>query len=112
MPWRCVGRPMAMPVPFAEVRAEIAAQVASLPLQLPAAVVGPELALRTFCHIQGIGRATERRTWRRGIPDWDSFISAPVIDGMGAQRKTEVDTQLRRLHGSLRSGEVRTKRPV
>ena len=34
---------------------------------------------RTFCHIEGIGHATERSLWERGIRSWDALLSAPTL---------------------------------
>ncbi len=73
---------------------------------LPAAVTGPELVLRTFAHLPSIGSATERRLWALGIVDWDAFLQAPHIDGLGAERKATCDAMLGRLRDQVRGGDV------
>jgi hypothetical protein len=34
---------------------------------------------RTFCHIEGIGHATERNLWDRGIRSWEELLSVPTL---------------------------------
>lgn len=47
---------------------------------------------QTFCHIQGIGPASERKLWQRGIRDWSSALG---------------EQDLSRLHPDLSESEQR-----
>jgi hypothetical protein len=48
----------------------------------------------TFVLLQGIGPATERRLWRDGLRDWDSFLNQPRIPGLSPHRKAWYDREL------------------
>jgi hypothetical protein len=54
---------------------------------------------RTFQHIQGIGEATERLIWERGIHHWDDF-RPPLNNRVGVRTRAMVD---RALNESLRA---------
>lgn len=38
---------------------------------------------RTFCHIPGIGRETEKNLWAQGCSDWDTFLQNPAEFNLG-----------------------------
>jgi uncharacterized protein YprB with RNaseH-like and TPR domain len=48
----------------------------------------------TFVLLQGIGPATERRLWRDGLHDWNSFLKQPRITGLSPDRKAWYDREL------------------
>lgn len=61
---------------------------------------------RTFIHLPGVGRATERAIWDAGIADWDDFLAAselpPRIDGS----RERLQALARRARDEYRAGNA------
>ena len=55
----------------------------------------------TFCHIDGIGHATERNLWNRGITSWDHLIQTP--DTVARVSSHEVLNILEKSNDALRT---------
>lgn len=60
----------------------------------------------TFVFLQGVGPATERRFWRQGLLDWQSFIRRPRIDGLSSDRKSLYDHELALAQSEFDSGNL------
>ena len=62
----------------------------------------------SFVLLRGVGPATERRLRRLGIRDWDHFLAAPALDGIGRERKAALDAHLCALSKRLERGDALT----
>lgn len=49
---------------------------------------------RSFIFLPRIGSATEKRIWKSGIPDWDTFLEADKAGPLKGNRKVELDDLL------------------
>lgn len=49
---------------------------------------------RSFIFLPRIGSATEKRIWKSGIPDWDTFLQADIAGPVKGNRKIELDDLL------------------
>ena len=47
----------------------------------------------TFCHVPGVGTATEEKIWATGIPDWDHF-KKPYPDGLPQNRIKTIENYI------------------
>jgi len=54
----------------------------------------------TFCHIQGIGLATERRLWEAGVHGWDDWREPPPVQLTNSNTRT-ITTTLAHSRNSL-----------
>lgn len=61
----------------------------------------------TFLLLQGIGPSTERRLWQAGVSDWESFLLAPSLPSISAERKERYDEVLEEARAHLRAGRSR-----
>ncbi len=61
---------------------------------------------RTFIILPSVGTATERSLWRRGVGDWEGFLSAPRIKGFSEGRKKKLDSLLIEAERFLDSGHT------
>lgn len=59
---------------------------------------------RTFLILPSIGCKTEARLWRKGIADWNDFISTGHIEGLSDARKGMMDGHLERADRFLERG--------
>ncbi len=59
---------------------------------------------RTFIHMQGIGEATERLIWERGIHHWEDFRQ-PLNNRLGARTRAMVDRALNESFRALSRGD-------
>ena len=62
----------------------------------------------SFVLLRGVGPATERRLHRLGIRNWDQFLAAPALAGIGRERKAALDAHLRALSKRLERGDAST----
>ena len=60
---------------------------------------------RTFLHIQGIGDATERLIWERGIHTWEDF-RPPLNNRLGERTRAMVDRALNESFRALARGDA------
>jgi len=55
----------------------------------------------SFIFLDGIGAERERQLWQQGIDSWDSFLSAPSIDGVSPRIKIGHDAAIRRAQRAM-----------
>jgi len=55
----------------------------------------------SFIFLPGIGTTTEQKLWRQGIKDWDAYITADDINGIGAARNEKHTEILQRAKKNL-----------
>jgi len=60
---------------------------------------------RTFLHMQGIGEATERLIWERGIHHWEDFQS-PLKNRLGARTRAMVERAMNESFRALARGDA------
>lgn len=63
------------------------------------------LLTRTFCHIPGIGYATEKSLWAEGCADWDTFLRDPHAFHVGAPGTEAVVRGVSESKAKLERGE-------
>jgi uncharacterized protein YprB with RNaseH-like and TPR domain len=61
----------------------------------------------TFTFLQGIGPTTERRLWKEGLLDWESFLKQPRIAGLSPDRKSLYDRELALAQSEYEAGDLR-----
>jgi uncharacterized protein len=59
------------------------------------------LLRRTFIHVPGIGKTTEKSLWKQGCEDWDAFLSAKATFATGSADKGEVRSLIERSCAAL-----------
>ena len=61
----------------------------------------------SFCHLPGIGVASEKRLWASGIHTWDDLLAAKTSDlPFSGRRAGIIHQQLERSRSALASGDV------
>lgn len=55
----------------------------------------------TFSFLDGIGTTREQRFWEQGITDWDSFINASDVNGLGDSRLEDYSSFLQKAKKNL-----------
>lgn len=60
---------------------------------------------RTFCHVQGIGRETEKSLWAQGCADWPTYLTEPDRFSVGGAAREIVRGTLERSAEALESKE-------
>lgn len=60
---------------------------------------------RTFIHIPGIGKTTERSLWKQGCHDWAAFLSDERTYSTGSADRAEVRRFVERSENALADGE-------
>jgi uncharacterized protein YprB with RNaseH-like and TPR domain len=48
----------------------------------------------SFILLPKVGEASERKLWRKGVRTWEDFISADSLEGVSAERKEKMTSQL------------------
>ena len=56
---------------------------------------------KSFLFLDGIKERTEHNIWNQGINNWDSFLGADRVKGIGKLRKGYYDRQLKRANSEL-----------
>ena len=59
---------------------------------------------KTFSHIQGIGRETERALWSQGCETWDHYLAEPERYSVGGASREIVRTTLLNSRDALALG--------
>ena len=70
-------------------------------------VAGLSMIESTFCFLQGVGLATERRWWSGGIPTWAKFLSQGAIQGISRRRKVFYDQEVALAQEQYERGNAR-----
>ncbi len=61
---------------------------------------------RSFIFLPGVGSATERRIWKSGVPDWETFLGVKKAGPISEDRKIEMDNIIRNNISKLNQGDL------
>ena len=61
----------------------------------------------SFIPVRGVGEATERRLWERGITDWDAFDPSIDVRGVGSTTADRIETFIDHARTHLVEGNAR-----